>query len=73
MTTEATIDLLKKGYIADSFHFAFNCSMLLAGDSNKKLRRAIALHLGHDLPQSKCGLTNVSAMIKASIEQGKLF
>lgn len=74
MTTQGTINTLKECYSSDRFQFEFNCSMFLAGDSNKKLRQSIIQELtGEILPVSKCGLHKVSDILKASFEQLQLF
>ena len=68
------IDQLKSLYLTDNFAFSFNCSMILAGDSNKKTRQLIVEYLtGKKDPVSKCGLNRVSELIKADLEQSKLF
>jgi hypothetical protein len=74
MNTAAAIEKLRQFYSADRFHFEFNCSMLIAGPANKKLRQAIVKELtGEDLPASKTGLHFVSDILKAKFEQLTLF
>lgn len=74
MTTAQVIERLKGVYSSNRFEFEFNCSMLLAGDSNKNLRQAIVKDItGQDLPKSKCGMHYVSDILKASFEQITMF
>lgn len=78
MTTAAqgTIDKLRDRYSANKFEFDFNVCQFIAGDQNKTLRREIVQILTGELkprPISKCGMYNVSDLLKANFEQLQLF
>jgi hypothetical protein len=74
MTTQQAIELLRQQYVQDKFHFDFRVSMLIAGDSKKKLRQDIIKELtGEVRPLTKCGMYAAADILKASFEQFKLF
>lgn len=71
---ENLIAEMKNHYESDKFHFDFKMSMFLSGDRNKKKRKAIVKYItGEDKPISKCGLYQVTDLLKAYFEQYKLF
>jgi hypothetical protein len=58
----------------NSFQFSFDCSMYLAGDQNKELRRQIIFQLtGEQRPLTRCGLFSTEDALKNSFQQYSLF
>lgn len=70
----STIAALKEIFELNSFQFSFNCSMYLAGDHKKDLRREIIFQLtGEQRPLSRCGLFATEDALKSSFQQYSLF
>lgn len=61
-------------YNPDAYIFSMNCSMFIAGDDKRLLRQEIIRQLtGKSLPKSRCEFLYTTEVMKASIEQPKLF
>jgi len=74
MTKEQIISYLAAEFKGDNFHFDFQCSMLLSGDSNKALRQELMRDLtGSPVPATKCGLTALTIQLKNKFNQPTLF
>jgi hypothetical protein len=74
MNAKDAIQHLRQFYTVDRFNFDLNVSMVIAGDSKKKLRQAIVKELtGEDKPLRECSMYAVSDLLKASYEQLQLF
>jgi hypothetical protein len=64
------IATLKAIFENDPFHLDFSCAMMIAGNGNKELRRAIMKELtGEDLPLSRCGLGSVQSTLEESFNK----
>jgi hypothetical protein len=74
MNTTQAIEQLRTVHTTNRFQFEFNCSMVLAGDSNRKLRQSIVKEItGEVWPVTKCGFHKVADLLKAHFEQLQLF
>jgi len=70
----STIAKLKEVFELDSFQFSFNCSMHLAGNNKRELRREIIFQLtGEQRPLSRCSLFATEDILKISFQQYSLF
>ncbi len=71
---EATIQQLKEAFNLDKFSFSFTCSMYIAGDGNKQLRKDIMYILtGAEMPATKCNFNRVVDTMSNSFVKISLF